>query len=112
MNDINIIMLVKLNGKEYQVNNNEFEHKPNESYSNLLIRKDIGYLERVVSLISELSSLSIKNLIIYNNNKGGYLPINCSKYYENITLIETNICLLYTSPSPRDRTRSRMPSSA
>ena len=24
----------------------------------------------------------------------------------------TKICLLYTSPSPRDRTRSRMPSSA
>ena len=24
----------------------------------------------------------------------------------------THICLLYTSPSPRDRTRSRMPSSA
>ena len=24
----------------------------------------------------------------------------------------TSICLLYTSPSPRDRTRSRMPSSA
>ena len=23
-----------------------------------------------------------------------------------------NLCLLYTSPSPRDRTRSRMPSSA
>ena len=25
---------------------------------------------------------------------------------------EFEICLLYTSPSPRDRTRSRMPSSA
>ena len=25
---------------------------------------------------------------------------------------ETKTCLLYTSPSPRDRTRSRMPSSA
>ena len=25
---------------------------------------------------------------------------------------EIDICLLYTSPSPRDRTRSRMPSSA
>ena len=25
---------------------------------------------------------------------------------------ETRVCLLYTSPSPRDRTRSRMPSSA
>ena len=27
-------------------------------------------------------------------------------------LDEANSCLLYTSPSPRDRTRSRMPSSA
>ena len=26
--------------------------------------------------------------------------------------IESKTCLLYTSPSPRDRTRSRMPSSA
>ena len=26
--------------------------------------------------------------------------------------IASNTCLLYTSPSPRDRTRSRMPSSA
>ena len=26
--------------------------------------------------------------------------------------IEPGTCLLYTSPSPRDRTRSRMPSSA
>ena len=27
-------------------------------------------------------------------------------------MTEAQICLLYTSPSPRDRTRSRMPSSA
>jgi len=27
-------------------------------------------------------------------------------------LVIINTCLLYTSPSPRDRTRSRMPSSA
>ena len=26
--------------------------------------------------------------------------------------LDVDICLLYTSPSPRDRTRSRMPSSA
>ena len=30
----------------------------------------------------------------------------------NKILLGTEICLLYTSPSPRDRTRSRMPSSA
>ena len=29
-----------------------------------------------------------------------------------LTFVENSICLLYTSPSPRDRTRSRMPSSA
>ena len=33
-----------------------------------------------------------------------HLPV-----HENLTL---GACLLYTSPSPRDRTRSRMPSSA
>ena len=42
------------------------------------------------------------------------VPLN-SKYLEhakkhNVPLNQT--CLLYTSPSPRDRTRSRMPSSA
>ena len=29
-----------------------------------------------------------------------------------LAIAENEVCLLYTSPSPRDRTRSRMPSSA
>ena len=32
--------------------------------------------------------------------------------FTEFTIFETMTCLLYTSPSPRDRTRSRMPSSA
>ena len=32
--------------------------------------------------------------------------------YSNLTSASNYTCLLYTSPSPRDRTRSRMPSSA
>ena len=32
--------------------------------------------------------------------------------HDNNVYIQYGICLLYTSPSPRDRTRSRMPSSA
>ena len=35
-----------------------------------------------------------------------------SKQSDNITTGRIYSCLLYTSPSPRDRTRSRMPSSA
>ena len=36
-------------------------------------------------------------------------PTNPAWYYN---LVTAGTCLLYTSPSPRDRTRSRMPSSA
>ena len=35
-----------------------------------------------------------------------------NKYHRPETYSLDEICLLYTSPSPRDRTRSRMPSSA
>ena len=52
-------------------------------------------------------------LITAVNAEGEYM----SKDPENTIQIELKsgniiICLLYTSPSPRDRTRSRMPSSA
>ena len=33
-------------------------------------------------------------------------------HFSLISIVKDLICLLYTSPSPRDRTRSRMPSSA
>ena len=33
-------------------------------------------------------------------------------FFIGSTLMAIYVCLLYTSPSPRDRTRSRMPSSA
>ena len=42
------------------------------------------------------------------------LPNHASSHHHLIQLLFTHVytCLLYTSPSPRDRTRSRMPSSA
>ena len=39
--------------------------------------------------------------------------VNCNKTeYDDYMAAYNKSCLLYTSPSPRDRTRSRMPSSA
>ena len=35
-----------------------------------------------------------------------------SRHYRSQEIDDALSCLLYTSPSPRDRTRSRMPSSA
>ena len=46
-------------------------------------------------------------------NPGKYGPYNQSERKEIYSKhVDVLICLLYTSPSPRDRTRSRMPSSA
>ena len=50
--------------------------------------------------------------------KYAYLSVNgggCSGFtykWDMVDNDENGTCLLYTSPSPRDRTRSRMPSSA
>ena len=43
------------------------------------------------------------------NAYGQLIGINYDRVWEGTM---SDICLLYTSPSPRDRTRSRMPSSA
>ena len=84
-------MIVKINKHDYKVNNNEFAKIPHEAFSNLLIRDNVGKLERITSLINELNSLKIDNLIIYNPTHGGFIPINCSQNYKNIYLVETNI---------------------
>ena len=43
---------------------------------------------------------------------GEFVEIVKKMFLQGKPASEDNICLLYTSPSPRDRTRSRMPSSA
>ena len=53
-------------------------------------------------------SVNIKNVIVWN---AGDDQIDCDQAWTG-TLDNFIACLLYTSPSPRDRTRSRMPSSA
>ena len=44
-----------------------------------------------------------------NVDRDGYF---IGRKFNSINLSDDLVCLLYTSPSPRDRTRSRMPSSA
>ena len=41
----------------------------------------------------------------------GYFPLD-DQYVDTKLKLLINTCLLYTSPSPRDRQKSRMPSSA
>jgi len=84
-------MIVKIDGNEYQVNDNEFVKIIHDTFTNLLIRDDIGNFERVISLINELAVLKIDNLIIYNTTHGGFIPVKCSQKYQNVFAIDTNI---------------------
>jgi len=47
-------------------------------------------------------------IFYYQDDNGKYTSINGDQLHRK----RYTDCLLYTSPSPRDRTRSRMPSSA
>ena len=58
------------------------------------------------SLIEQKFAQSLEDLKIDK----GYKFVRFAE--EGVILNLDNDCLLYTSPSPRDRTRSRMPSSA
>ena len=50
--------------------------------------------------------------IVYRNNDTWYPFRQDSNFYYLTEWPEPDACLLYTSPSPRDATLSRMPSSA
>ena len=110
----------------------EQEKSQNEDVSLLELKK----LENIAEIESQTLELSKEN---ENDNENGFLDFGFNKSilnslrnkgYKNPTPIQkaaipelmlgrdllgqaqTGTCLLYTSPSPRDRTRSRMPSSA
>ena len=92
------------------------------------IRDDLGVM--LPKSLSELTTNMLKNTEVkaMQENLGKantyrqvlvddvfYVPSSSRKVPTNkkyIDKLENNICLLYTSPSPRDATLSRMPSSA
>ena len=67
--------------------------------------------EKVI-LLRENNSSALRMLLIWNFDESviSMVPEGDVPYTPNDAPVGT--CLLYTSPSPRDRTRSRMPSSA
>ena len=79
------------------------------------------YTPAVLDIMEELRALidanQINDIDITLQQLGLTSLVNAKKptpldEAKNIIHILRNTCLLYTSPSPRDRTRSRMPSSA
>ena len=63
--------------------------------------------------IHQIRDLSLEDaVIVLVGNKLDLTEQRVVTNEQALELASTNNCLLYTSPSPRDRTRSRMPSSA
>ena len=67
-----------------------------------------GFLKRRILAAADLTNASV--VVELGPGNGGTTRSILSALPANAKLL--SICLLYTSPSPRDRTRSRMPSSA
>ena len=61
--------------------------------------KVIGYMSKVISTEDRAASIWKKEAMALIHGLGKFKPL-------------LEVCLLYTSPSPRDRQKSRMPSSA
>ena len=86
--------------KSIQIEFSKYE-SVNSLWSELIEHHGFERAKNIVSQAIDLQKM--------NGNKNVTMPIIFSGT-GGLALIP--ICLLYTSPSPRDRTRSRMPSSA
>ena len=108
------MMLVSLRGKD-MIPTLEQGHGTSEEILQVITEFGQGIAESldlkntvqaILNNVSRLVPSDVLELKLWNSERQVLIPYRFQ---------ETNInngCLLYTSPSPRDRTRSRMPSSA
>ena len=92
-------------------------HKPKRFFGAARNIENGGSLTIIATALTETGSKMDE--VIFEEFKGtGNMELQLDRNISNrriypaIDLIKSSTCLLYTSPSPRDRTRSRMPSSA
>jgi predicted O-methyltransferase YrrM/GR25 family glycosyltransferase involved in LPS biosynthesis len=79
-----------INHEVFQVNENEFAEIIHKEYFNLKLVSELALFERIVSLLNELSVLSINSCIFFGTSHGGYIPIKCSKAFDNIVLLNVS----------------------
>ena len=83
-----------------------------ETERTLFRRRHIGFVYQSFNLIQTLTAFeNIQLPLQLNNYPSKDIRHLTADMLERVGLADRG-CLLYTSPSPRDRTRSRMPSSA
>ena len=83
-----------------------------EGYNSINAALDNDRVEEIHIKEKNLQSKKIKDLIELADHKNINIEVVKDNKNWKFKSTEYIACLLYTSPSPRDRTRSRMPSSA
>ena len=86
-------------------------------WANIAGLRSVAWTDALQSLIMLTVSIAAVCFLAYRGfgGFGGFFAKMEQEIPQLLTgpgLFKFNVCLLYTSPSPRDRTRSRMPSSA
>ena len=91
--------------------NGSFDNN-NPNWIGILIGDSIskGLAEKISNGYLFENEIPIAALTIERYRGNGNTYVITDTYFKNTS--KSKDCLLYTSPSPRDRTRSRMPSSA
>ena len=69
-------------------------------------------IHEILSFGSRALKNKIDKVIVHTEYSKNIFSKSYPEIINKIYVVARGICLLYTSPSPRDRTRSRMPSSA
>ena len=63
-------------------------------------------------VVCEYNTINLRWLVVEFNNEWSTMEPECRVMLGEVPITYVGTCLLYTSPSPRDRQKSRMPSSA
>ena len=96
---------------------NELHQFPNQSFDYVVLSQTLQAFYNPEKVLRELLRIG-KSVIISIPNFGYWRVRTSLLFFGKMPITKTlpnswyNTCLLYTSPSPRDRQKSRMPSSA
>jgi tetratricopeptide (TPR) repeat protein len=84
-----MVKKVFIDKKEFTVNDNEFVRLPHQEYTNLKILDKVGYYERIISLISELTKCiqTVDTFININSTYGGFVDIECSDIFSQLFIL-------------------------
>ncbi len=84
-------MEVCIHNKKYKVNENEYTKIKHPEYTNLKLYNDLGLHERIIGLIKKCKEVydSEQDFISFDSTYGGFIPINVSKYFKSIYLLNT-----------------------